>query len=177
MSYPIISTFNDIIIPQDKTPLIICDIDHTLIRPKNNFNFYYNTIKDKYDSEEDRIEMANQLLQLSYNIGVISLTDKEGFQNLLERINKLNGKLIFLTARGADFHEKTLEDLKYACLEDHNTFDIHYTNAKITKGEYIKINRSLLDGYNHISFIDDYTSYLDSVYNLHPHINCYQFKW
>lgn len=177
MSYPVINTFNDVVIPQDKKPLIICDIDHTFIRPKNDFQLYYNTFIGRYDSEQEIIEMSNELLHASYNFGIIKQTDKEGFKNLLERTKMLNGKLIFLTARSIDYHEKTLEDLEYAGLEDHDTFDIHYTNAKITKGSYIKINSQLLDGYDHISFIDDYTNYIDSVYELFPNINCYQFKY
>lgn len=174
-SYPIINTFNDVVIIENTKPLIICDIDHTFLRPKNDFKFYYNLASDRFDDEAEITDLARNLSTIACCFGLIKQTDEEGFVKLLERIRKQHGKLIFLTARGADFNDKTIEDLINVGLKNPETYAIHYTNALITKGEYIRIN-NLHNGYDHISFIDDYTCYLDSVYELFPHINCYQFK-
>ena len=177
MSYPIINTFNDILLIEGTKPLVICDIDHTFIRPRNDYKFYYDLMSEKFESEEDRNELAQQLMSSSYNLGVIKQTDEDGFKNLLERIKNLDGKLIFLTARSADYHDKTLQDLKQVHLEDHDKYEIHFTNAKISKGSYLMTNKDILEGYDHISFIDDYTCYLDSVSSKFPDIKCYQFKY
>lgn len=177
MSYPIIKTFDDIILVEGTRPLVICDIDHTFIRPKNDFQFYYDIMKDRFESEEDINEVANNLMHSAFNLGVIKQTDEDGFKKLLERIRSQNGKLIFLTARSSEYHNRTLQDLKSVRLDNHDKFEIHFTNAEISKGSYLMINKDILEGYNHISFIDDYTCYLDSVYKKFPYINCYQFKY
>jgi hypothetical protein len=106
----------------------------------------------------------------------VKQTDPEGFNNMLQTIEKLGGKLIFLTARGIESHQKTVNDLKRAGLEHPEHFDIHYTNNEMTKGEYLK-KTNLTNGYQHISFIDDYPSFIASVHHFFPQIHCYLFRY
>ena len=95
---------------------------------------------------------------------------------MLQKIEQLDGKLIFLTAIGIVSHEKTVKDLKRAGFEHPEKFDIHYTNSEMTKGEYLK-KTNLTDGYEDISFIDDYPSFIASVHHHFPNIQCYLFHY
>ena len=58
---------------------------------------------------------------------------------MLQKIEQLGGKLIFLTARGVISHQKTVDDIMRAGFEHPEKFDIHYTNNEMTKGEYLNI--------------------------------------
>jgi len=184
-SFNVIRTFNDVKLDDNVKPLVICDIDHTFIRCSQNLDHFRNILYSDYkdlpniiknnlikDSDREAIDLMNR----AYNMGFVRQTDPEGFNNMLQNINRLNGKLIFLTARGIISHSKTISDLKKAGFENPENYDIHYTNCSITKGEYIKKN-NLIDGYEHISFIDDYPSFLESVQNIYPQINCYLFTY
>lgn len=183
--FRVIKSFNDVKIDDKLKTLIICDIDHTFIRCSYNLDHFRNIVYSNYksmpnmikiylmeDSEQEAIELMNR----AYNIGFIKQTDPEGFNAMLKTIERINGKLIFLTARGVNSHEKTINDLKKVGFENPENFDIHYTNSEITKGEYIK-KTNLIDGYEHISFIDDFPSFLASVQDIFPQINCYLFRY
>ncbi len=180
-----INTFNDIKFNKDTKPLVICDIDHTFIRCLHDLQYFRNIVNDNFylDDNISKLQFtqaddkeAIDLMNTAYNIGFIKQTDKEGFDKMLKTIKELGGKLIFLTARGITGHERTINELKKVGLENPENFDIHYTGNKISKGEYIKKN-NLIDGYEHISFIDDYAKYISSVHNIFPHINCYLFRY
>jgi hypothetical protein len=178
----IIRTFNDVKLNKTK-PLVICDIDHTFIRCSHNLDHFRkmiaqdpNLIMDFGKFEINYEEEAINLMNRAYNIGFVKQTDPEGFNNMLAKINSLGGKFIFLTARGIVSHQKTVNDLKKAGLLYPETFDIHYTNNEMTKGDYIK-KTNLLNGYEDISFIDDYLSFIASVHHNFPHINCYLFRY
>jgi hypothetical protein len=185
--FTIIKTFNDVKFNKDLKPLVICDIDHTFMRclhDLEHFREMLNIDYKKFDAnwhfdfnfvppdDSEAIDLMNR----AYNLGFVKQTDKEGFNQMLKTVEELGGKLIFLTARGILSHEKTVKELKKAGLQNPEKFDIHYTNCEMTKGEYIK-RTNLTDGYEHISFIDDYPSFLASVYNNFPHINCYLFRY
>jgi predicted secreted acid phosphatase len=172
----IINTFNAINFPQDKKPIVICDIDLTFIRPIRNYSNLYNQLKNKYSDPKELERIVNDMLHMSINIGLVKQTDCEGFQNMLERINQLGGKFLFLTARSSLSHEKTINDLKKAGLQNPENFEIHYTGNEITKGFYI-LKHHLLYGYNHHIFIDDYPHFLESALQIYPDMNCYLFKY
>jgi hypothetical protein len=177
--FTIIKTFNDVKFNKDIKPLVICDIDHTFMRCLHDLNYFreFNNIDFKlfnYSPLDD--SEAIDLMNIAYNLGFVKQTDNEGFNKMLKTIEELGGKLIFLTARGILSHEKTQRDLKTAGLEHPENFDIHYTNSNMTKGEYLK-KTNLTNGYEHISFIDDYPSFLESVYKIFPNINCYLFQY
>lgn len=167
-------TFKDVYLREGKKPLVICDIDNTFIRPKHNYNYYYNLLKPDFPNKDDLDDEINEILNASINIGIIKDTDIEGFYYLLERVLSLGGKLIFLTARSSVFHERTVRHLGSAGLINPEHYEIHYTNNKITKGEYIRQN-NLLEGFDQHIFIDDYPSYLISASEIYPEMDCYLF--
>ena len=178
MSKPviIINTFKTITFPEGKKPLVICDIDQTFIRPKFDYNYYYQQLKHDHPDPIELDQFIRGMLHASINIGLVRQTDKEGFSLMLEKVKELGGKLIFLTARSYLAHLKTINDLIKAGLENPRQFEIHYTNNEITKGDYIK-QFNLLNGYDHHIFIDDYPHFLESALRIYPDMNCYLFKY
>ncbi len=182
-NFKVIKTFNDVTFDEGAKPLIICDIDHTLIRCSHELEYFRDMIKKdsnliveigKFDIDYEK--EAYDLMKKAYNFGFVKQTDPEGFNRMLQTTQKLCGKLIFLTARGIEYHQKTINDLKRAGFEHPELFDIHYTNSEMSKGEYIK-KTNLIDGYQHISFIDDYPSFILSVHHFFPQIHCYLFQY
>lgn len=171
-----INSFKTIHLPENKKSIVICDIDKTFIRPLHNYIDIYNQMKLEYPDQKELEKIVNDMLYISLNIGVIKQTDQEGFELMLERINKLGGKFIFLTARGSVAHDKTIKDLKKVGLENPEEFEIHYTGNEITKGDYIQ-RHNLLQGYDHYIFIDDYPHYLESALQIYPDMNGYLFKY
>lgn len=172
----IINTFKSIHLPQDKKPIVICDIDLTFIRPIRNYSDLYNQLKNTYSDPKELEQIVNDMLHMSINVGLVKQTDSEGFQKMLERINQLKGKLLFLTARSSGAHDKTINDLKIAGLQNAEDFEIHYTGNEITKGHYIQ-RHNLLQGYDHHIFIDDYPHFLESALQIYPDMNGYLFKY
>lgn len=172
----IINTFNSIHLPQDRKPIIICDIDLTFIRPIRDYNDIYNQIKYEYSDPNELHRIVSDMLKMSLSVGIVKQTDQEGFTKMLERINQLGGKFLFLTARSSLSHEKTINDLIRAGLQNPQQFEIHYTGNEITKGYYIQ-RHNLLQGYDHHIFIDDYPHFLESALQIYPDMNCYLFKY
>lgn len=172
----IINTFKSIHLPENKKPIVICDIDKTFIRPKRDYIDIYNQMKPDYSDPRELDQIVNDMLHMSLSVGMVKQTDSEGFQKMLERINQLGGKFIFLTARGSMAHEKTIKDLVTAGLENPEEFEIHYTGNEMTKGFYI-LKNNLLKEYNHHVFIDDYPHFLESALQIYPDMNCYLFKY
>jgi len=174
----IINTFNSVFIPDDKKTLIICDIDHTFLKPQFTFTQCYEQLKSnklKFIDENELQQSAFEMYNKCITFGFVKQTDSEGFSQMLNKINLLNGKLIFLTARSCVFHNKTIKDLKRTRLQNVEEFKIHYTGNIITKGDYIK-NNNLLNDYDHHIFIDDSPSFLESALAIYPDMNCYLFK-
>jgi hypothetical protein len=151
----IIDTFNSVVINDTSKPIVICDIDHTFIRP---------------------IEYINNIFEMSIKLGKVKQTDEKGFLSMLEKVQNLGGKLIFLTARSRLGHLKTLNDLTKAGLVNPDTYEIHYTANQLTKGEYIR-KYNLLEGYDQFIFIDDYPFFLESALRIYPTMDCYLFKY
>lgn len=172
----IINTFKSINLPENLKPIVICDIDKTFIRPARDYIDIYNQIKPEYSDPKELDQIVNDMLYTSLTVGMVKQTDSEGFKKMLERINQLGGKFLFLTARSSLAHEKTINDLKKAGLENPEQFEIHYTGNQITKGNYIQ-RHNLLQGYNHHIFIDDYPHFLESALQIYPNMNCYLFKY
>lgn len=165
--FQVIHSFNDVSFDDDDAlpPLVICDIDLTIIRPSQDMD-YYKQFND-----------GGQRMIQEYNSGMIKQTDPIGFNHMLQSIQCRKGKCILLTARGIHSHSKTLRDLQMVGIDNPEQFDIHYTN-KISKGEYLKQKQThLLDGYQHISFIDDSIQFISSVHRFFPDIRCYLFHF
>lgn len=104
----------------------------------------------------------------------IKCTDLEGFLNLLEKIKNTNSELIFLTTRNSSSDKWTRKNIKDIGIKCDN-IQFHYTNDKISKGEYIK-NNLKLDFYSDIIFIDDYECYIQTVKEFISHYRCYKFE-
>jgi hypothetical protein len=183
--FTVIKTFKDIIFQDNLKPLVICDIDHTfmgcsftidecrkILKDEYNQTSLFDFIIDKNVYEKEVIDFFN----FSYNIGQIKQTDPDGFSLMLQKIEKLNGKFIFLTARNIQYHCKTINELKKIGFLNTENYDIHYTNNEMSKGEYIK-KINLIKGYDHISFIDDQLGQIKSIHDNFPNINCYLFSF
>lgn len=170
-----ISSFEEIILPSSGKPLIICDIDYTIICPIYGSDYFINKFKNKDTNEKVLNQIAIDYSYRSFKLGHIRQTDPKGFKKMIEQVEKMGGNLIFLTARHVNGHKKTLDDLIKVGLGGHK-YKIHYTNNQISKGEYIKLYK-LTEGYDHIYFIDDYMDFIKSVLDLVPEINCYKFNY
>lgn len=174
-----INTFNDIKLTNPNT-LVICDIDDTLVYWDKKKEDYYEMVQNDFPefSQEEIDKEALDFLNIYKTIFPPKITDPNGFSNLKEKIKLLpSSKMIFLTARTSDlkndnkFTRKNFETIGL----DYNDWEVHYTNNRISKGEYIKKNINL-EGYDEIIFIDDYESYIKHVKDIFPHINCYKFE-
>ena len=172
--YKTINAFLDIELPSSGRPLIICDIDYTLIRPINNFEYFYHRLKKKPITETRARMLAHEFLDSSINLGHVKQSDPDGFKKMTEQINKMDGDLIFLTARHIMSRQKTMDDLNKAGI-DGQKYNIHYTGNIITKGEHIKLS-NMNNGYDHVYFIDDQPANIQSVIDHVPNAKCYLFK-
>jgi hypothetical protein len=149
-----VNSFNEIQITKTR-PLVICDIDDTLLYFKLNINRIINqsnTNSEKYIPHH---------------------TDFVGFNELTKRITQLKGKLIFLTARNKEHENYTKENFTSIGL-NYNNYEVHYTNNTISKGEYI-YNYIQTHEHDDIIFIDDRIDYINTVLDYTPYVDCYLF--
>ena len=178
-----INSFNDVKLGDPNT-LVICDIDETLLYWKKKPEDFYQMVRDDFATilsdytEEEMKKEAVSWLQIYKCMHSPIMTDVIGFNNLKNNINLLsNSKIIFLTARtnNVETNNKfTRNNFKSIGLE-YDDYHIHYTDNKISKGEYIKEHIDL-NGYDEIIFIDDYESYIKNVKDIFPNISCYKFE-
>lgn len=171
-----IDSFFSIQFNHSKKPIVICDIDHTFIRPKYSYNEYYKQMKKNSSGFLAMHNEIKRLLEVSIEVGNIKQTDPNGFSHMIQKIKELDGKLIFLTARTKLVHNRTIEDLQKVGLNNEENYEIHYTNNEVSKGEYIKQNQ-LLNGYSQWIFIDDRVDWLSGALNLYPRMDCYLFDY
>lgn len=146
-----------------KHPLVICDIDDTLL--------YHNRVKRTMNN----VHYSGYCSLFSSSIGpsmvyedeeFIRPTDFEGFRRLEKRVCELRGRIIFLTARSVRTSFITKDDFSRIGL-DASKYEIHYTGNTISKGQYIK-NYIDCRGSSEIIFVDDlYENHL-SVFQLFP---------
>lgn len=184
-----IFSFDEVILEKNN-PLILCDIDETLLTFPKTYNHFYQNAKNVYDEIYSNIKLPRELItrdqhkevktnsmaKIAYDDYLKTTspqpTDYDGFNRLIRRVQMLNGNIIFVTARGINSHEFTRKNFEQVGL-NYNQFEVHYTNAN-PKGEYIK-NNIPLDGYNEIVFIDDLD---ENIYNVNyhlPQIQLYKF--
>ena len=199
LSNPIIpiSTFRSVRITKHK-PLVLCDIDDTIIGYDKDVDYFYNQLKmyieKKKSSKSGPFHIFSTVLN---NTGMISMTDAEikhtannmfneyrnshkpihcdyaGFVDLLKRVNELGGELQFLTARSRQSTAYTRLQFKEIGL-NYDDYRVNYTGNIISKGHYITRYFNL-DHFGEVVFIDDLESYIKSVLILCPSIQCYQF--
>lgn len=174
-----IKTFKSIQFEPNSRPLVICDIDFTFIKCSYSLFHFLNLLSignKHFDISDDFYKQeAYRLLEYAYNTGSVKQTDREGFNDMLKKIQELGGKLIFLTARGIMYHNKTINDLKLAGFKNPEDYDIHYTNNDIPKGEYI-LKTNLAKDFKDVFFIDDNMGNITGVVEKFPAFKCFLFK-
>ena len=85
------------------SPLVICDIDETLITFANGIEFCNELAKQTLSNTDD----FDYIYKLYKSIKPPVQTDPDGFGRLVSRLEQTNGKLMFLTARSESASEKT----------------------------------------------------------------------
>ena len=60
----IINTFKSIHLPENKTPIVICDIDKTFIRPTSNYIDIYNQMKSEYSDPKQLDQFVNDICSI-----------------------------------------------------------------------------------------------------------------
>ena len=176
IGYKKINSFNQIDIFKSNS-LVICDIDNTLLYWNKKPEELYYLVEEFSPNcdEETKKKEANEFLNMYKVIKPPSHTDMDGFSNLLNKLEKNNGKILFLTARTKSNAESwTKKNFNSIGLE-YDKYEVHYTDNVITKGEYIK-NNIQIDKYSEVIFIDDYDTYIKSVLDIFPEIICYKFE-
>jgi hypothetical protein len=177
-----IDTFYSIDIKQNT--LILCDIDETIL--------FYDGINPSWWSEIKKlhqIELNNHTTNIDSEtdyaldkwhkyIDLIGPkhTDKKGFEDILQRIESNNSTLKFVTARNPYFEAITKKHFKELNIQTDSKYEIHYLAGE-PKGDYIKNNIDLTE-YDHIIFIDDLKTNIDSVIeslNDNNKLTTYQF--
>jgi hypothetical protein len=169
----LISSFNSI--PIAKNTLVLCDIDDTVLYyPECNKkcieivkNGPFRLTKDAY--LKDFRDACNTYKM----VNPPSHTDYDGFKNMVYKLNKYDGKLLFLTSRskmGHEYTKKQLQSIGIECNDD----SIHYTDNIITKGDYIK-KHILISEWSEVIFIDDILFNIQTVNAIVPQIKCFQF--
>jgi hypothetical protein len=199
LSNPVIpiSTFKSVSITKHK-PLVLCDIDDTVIGYDKDVDYFYNRlqmyIEKKKSSKSGPAHIFSSVLN---DNGIFSMTDEEirttahnmfndyrqynkpkhcdysGFVDLLKRIHELGGELQFLTARHKQSAAYTRLQFDQIGLK-YDDYRVHYTGNIISKGDYITRYFNL-NHFGEVVFIDDLDSYIKSVVILCPSIQCYKF--
>jgi hypothetical protein len=199
LSNPVIpiTTFKSVSITKQK-PLVLCDIDDTVIGYEKDFDHFYNNLKmyieKKKSSKSGPAHIFSSVLN---DTGMFRMTDEEiritahnmfddyrhshkpkhcdysGFVDLLKRVHELGGELQFLTARHKQSAAYTRLQFDQIGLK-YDDYRVHYTGNMISKGDYITRYFNL-NHFGEVVFIDDLDSYIKSVVVLCPSIQCYKF--
>ena len=150
-----ISSFGNVTILKNK-PLIICDIDNTILYHKKNIK--ENNCCDLF---QKMIDCFPQPIQRD-----IFPIDINEFRKLEERVKKANGKIVFLSARS----EKRAQTIEYDFQKiglDVKKYEIHYTTKKYSKGKYA-FNNLRRFNYGELIFIDDTYDHHLSMFEYFP---------
>lgn len=178
MSFQCIGSFQDVVIKPNS--LVICDIDDTLIKSKENLNYFYQKVKldFPYYNHELLLKEAWDMQQVYNQIYGFVHTDLEGFDKLHERVqSNAQSQLIFLTARSQLAEDFTRKNFEFVGL-NYDDFHVYYTDNIKIKGQYI-LDHIDLNGFEHVVFIDDNDFQINSVLNLigeQRNVSCYKFE-
>lgn len=168
-----ITSFDEIELKSHR-PLIICDIDNTILHHDVKIEKFIDILKNDGFCGDELLSMANEMMSVHCRIYPPVHTDKHGYNNFLKKIKELNGEIIFLTARdriSEDFTSKHFRDIGL----NYSDYKVYYTANKVSKGQYIKDNINIMN-WNEVIFIDDYDFQIKSVVELIPWIYCYKFE-
>jgi predicted secreted acid phosphatase len=170
----IIYSFNEIITTKEK-PLVLCDIDDTILRFNYNIKHFYNEAKLLYPkaSNNELVNRAEHNFYIHRNLNKPFHTDLDGFNDLCKRVQEMNGDIMFITARSHGAEDATKKHFKTIGVE-YNKFKVHYLSNTTDKGDYVKKNINLQDR-EEIIFIDDQDYNLDNIQKVLPQIKCFKF--
>lgn len=168
-----INTFNAVQFPENKKPMVICNIDHVFLRPINNYSYYHQQLKYQYADADFLDGVVKYILNMLMKTGIVKQSDPNGFAKMLNKIKTFDGKFLFITNRDTTNY---VTDLIKAGLQNADDFEIHCTDNKIKKGNYIS-NYICLENYNHFIFIDNNINCIESVRNIYPESHCYLFTY
>lgn len=160
--------------------LVLCDIDDTVLTYPLDLTHWFNKTKtylieinDYFDDEDCKAIAQNEWADYREVTAPIH-TDDQGFKQMEATLASTNGRLMFITARSAQFKEKTHKDLKAIGING-DAYPIHFTlDHKISKAEYVG---KFIDmtGYEQIYFIDDNVPTVKLMKLAFPHAHCYIF--
>jgi hypothetical protein len=171
-----INTFNDVVIEKENT-LILCDIDNTLLYYTKKATDFYIEVQKSIPNKPTHFYI-NKATEYYYKYTAQSKpfhTDYDGFINMTNQLSTLNGNIMFVTARNKPYEDITKKHFSDIGLV-YDDYVVHYTEDKISKGEYIKLFIDISNA-SDVIFIDDYDEYIQSVLDICPDIKCYKFDY
>jgi hypothetical protein len=162
--------------------LVLCDIDETVLRYKKSLDDFYKEsyeylikIDDFFDEEDTKNLALNEFYEYRES-NIPFHTDKDGWDKMIDQIEKTNSKLVFITARSNASKNTTLEQLKSVGIES-NKYEYHFTyDYKMSKGSYIE-NFIDINQFDNVFFIDDDENTTKIVKHKHNTIDCYLYKY
>lgn len=176
-----IHTFRQVQFFTGLKPLVVCDIDHTVLRCSYGFHHFQRIVLDHYRLFPQLLQPttniyheAGALLDSAYRNGYVQQSDPEGLAWMRQIAHDKGGRFVFLTSRDPMMHEQTLKELKKAGVGDVESLTIYYTGKGVSKGQYLKQSK-IAEGYDYLSFIDDHGERITSVQQYFPYSYCYMF--
>jgi predicted secreted acid phosphatase len=174
--------------------LIVFDIDETILKfqgiNQKWWDFNYNEYYRYYEMSHARKLVLNKWFDI-VSTSQPKILDEVCFNDLIKNANKLNCKIIYLTARDKEQMAEVTEKNLNSCNISFNVNDIYYSKSKGDKLlEILESIKNQMENYktssiNDIIFIDDVLANVNDVqkklsnrYNLHlyhiDHINLYK---
>lgn len=189
-----ISSFREVELRRKK-PLVLCDIDDTVIGYEKTYDFFYKHLLANTPTRNNPpAQMLVSIFNIAGNTPDYELKrvaegmynnyrtwnkpkhcDYAGFMDLVDRVKQLDGELQFLTARGRQSAFHTRNQFSEIGL-NYDDYRVHYTGGVITKGMYISRYFNL-NMYGEVIFIDDLESFINSVVELCPSVRCHKFNY
>lgn len=167
-----ISSFDSVKLNSGR-PLIICDIDETLLYWDDDS--YRNNQLSRFPLFYNKNMMRNRSMSLSsFQNRTILPTDLAGFYRLEQRVRSLGGKIVFLTARHPATASYAIADFLKIGI-DASKYEIYYTGNEISKGHFMEKYIDL-SGYDDYYFIDDLQENLVSMFKSCHKMNLYLFR-
>ncbi len=154
--------------------IVLCDIDETILTfYPHDWLSIYNTNLKKFEPQVAYEKTNAEWSDIVSNNKPV-MTDRNGFYDMIRRINQTGSLLLFVTARHFVYKDLAFKHFKDIGIEGYK-YLIHFCNNK-SKGDYI-IKNIKTRGYKKIVFIDDLTENLVDVKTKIPFSCCYSFKF
>ena len=159
-----IRNYNEIeIIPYS---LVILDIDETILSFSPITRNWWNDMKKTHTDDYAYLEWVKIISE-----NEPYLLDEQELFKLIDKINRSNSKLIFLTARNSKFQEITFKQLVYCGLSILRQ-DIYFSDKKGITVYDLKRKYT----HSHVIFVDDRISNVLDVSQWNPDVKCYHLN-